>query len=181
MFTFTISEEIILKSLYFEDSEELFELTTSNRVHLSNWLPWVEKSKTTKDSRSFIEFTLEKYAKNDGIHAGIWHHNRLAGVIGHHGINQSNKSTSLGYWLGEKFQGNGLVTSSVKAFTRYTFEKMDLNRIEIRCATENTKSRSIPEKLGFQLEGISRQSERINSGYVDHAVYSLLKEEWIKF
>jgi ribosomal-protein-serine acetyltransferase len=57
-------------------------------------------------------------------------------------------------------------------FTSYT-----LNRIEIRCAVDNYKSRAIPENLGFQKEGIIRNAEKVYGRYLDHVVYGLLKEE----
>lgn len=88
MFTCTISEDIKLKPLYFDDVKELFELTISNKEYLSKWLPWVQHNQTVANSRSFVEFTLSKYAKNDGIHVGVWYKNQLAGVVGHHKIDQ---------------------------------------------------------------------------------------------
>jgi ribosomal-protein-serine acetyltransferase len=55
-----------------------------------------------------------------------------------------------------------------------------MNRIEIRCATENLRSRAIPEKLNFKLEGVLRQSEWRHSRFFDMAIYSTLREEWKK-
>ncbi|HEY7883619.1 MAG TPA: GNAT family protein [Cellvibrionaceae bacterium] len=53
-----------------------------------------------------------------------------------------------------------------------------MNRIEIACATENIKSRTIAERLGFSLEGVSREREFLYRKYVDHAIYSLLATEY---
>ena len=65
-----------------------------------------------------------------------------------------------------------------KAYIAYGFNELDLNRIEIRVAEENKKSRAIPEKLGFQEEGKIRQAEWLYDHYVDHVIYGLLAEEW---
>jgi RimJ/RimL family protein N-acetyltransferase len=71
-----------------------------------------------------------------------------AGVIGFHKIDWNNKTTSLGYWLGKGYEGSGLMTKSVRACVNHNIVELDLNRVEIRAAEENTKS-AIPERLNF--------------------------------
>lgn len=51
-------------------------------------------------------------------------------------------------------------------------------RLEVRAATENHRSRRVPERLGFVKEGVLRDAERINDRYIDHIVYSVLAEDW---
>lgn len=63
-------------------------------------------------------------------------------------INWSNKTAYIGYWLGEEFQGNGIMTKVAKTLTDYAFNELNLNKVEIRAAVENEKSRAIPERLG---------------------------------
>ena len=55
---------------------------------------------------------------------------------------------------------------------------MDLNRVQINCNVENERSRAVPERLGFKLEGIHRQVEYLNGRFGDWAVYGMLREEW---
>ena len=110
--------------------------------------------------------------------AGIWHEGRLAGVVGHLGIDRENLSTELGYWLGEEFEGRGLATAACRALVDHAFGELGLNRVSIACATENKKSCAIPERLGFRREDIRRQAEWLYDRFVDHAVYAALASEW---
>lgn len=70
------------------------------------------------------------------------------------------------------------MTSVSKALTDYAFTELKLNKVEIRAAAENQKSRSIPERLGYKEEGTIRQAEWLYDHYVDHVVYGMLAEEW---
>jgi ribosomal-protein-serine acetyltransferase len=69
------------------------------------------------------------------------------------------------------------MTESVKDLIEVGFKYYSLNRIEIRCAVENRKSRAIPERLGFQQEGIIRRAEKVYGMHFDHVVYGFLKQE----
>ncbi|MDL4841844.1 GNAT family N-acetyltransferase [Aquibacillus rhizosphaerae] len=178
MFIHRIDQHLYLKILDISDANDLFELTSRSRAHLRTWLPWVDETKDVEDSKIFIQSSLERLPKNNGFTTGIWYKNELAGVISFHEINWKNHSTSIGYWLGEGFTGNGIMLRSTKALIKYAFNELKLNRIEIRCATDNIKSKAIPEKLGFVKEGVLRQSENLPSGFVDHFVYAILKEDW---
>ncbi len=54
------------------------------------------------------------------------------------------------------------------------FRYYQLRRMNIRCAVDNTKSRGIPERPGFENEGIIRGAEKIYDTYNDHVIYGLL-------
>ena len=72
------------------------------------------------------------------------------------------------------------MTRVARALTDYAMNELKLNKVEIRCASGNLKSRSIPERLGFVQEGTIRQAEWLYDHYVDHIVYGVLAEEWNK-
>jgi ribosomal-protein-serine acetyltransferase len=60
----------------------------------------------------------------------------------------------------------------------YLFEVRDLNRIQINCNVNNTRSRAVPERLGFTLEGIQREVEYNDGKFGDWAIYALLRRDW---
>jgi len=82
----------------------------------------------------------------------------------------------LGYWIGKEHEGNGIITSSCRRLLQYGFEVLMLNRIEIRCGVENVRSQRVPERLGFTKEGTLRQVENIRGQFIDHYLYSLLRD-----
>ncbi|MGG1592849.1 GNAT family N-acetyltransferase [Terribacillus saccharophilus] len=178
MFTHRIDSATYMKLLEPQDSDKLYQLIDSSREHLRQWLPWVDQNTTVEHSRQFIQHTLNQFASNNGFTAGIWYQGALAGIIGFHKIDWSNRSTSLGYWLGEEYTGLGLMQKAVSKSLDYAFLELRLNRVEIRSAIGNVRSRRIPEKLNFTHEGTIRQAEKLVYGYVNHNVYGMLLEEW---
>ncbi|KGX88156.1 GNAT family N-acetyltransferase [Pontibacillus litoralis] len=177
MFTYTINESTSLRLLQLRDAEAVFNLIDHNRSHLRTWLPWVDSTANITHTTAFIESTLNKFGNSDGFDAGIWYEGQLAGVIGLHYIDYNNRKTSIGYWLGESFQGKGIITEAAQALTNYALETLNLNRVEIRCATENAKSEAIPKRIGFTKEGTIQQAERLYDRYVDHHIYAMIQEK----
>ncbi|USG66732.1 GNAT family N-acetyltransferase [Brevibacillus ruminantium] len=174
-----MTEYAVLRRLELTDAEEMFWLTDTNRAHLRQWLPWLDHIKTVADTGRFISATLDQDMRNQGTHFGIWYNGRLAGTVGAHNIDWNNRKTSLGYWLGAQYSGHGLMTEAVSAYLDHlVFGVWNLHRVTIQAATENAKSRAIPERLGFTLEGIMRSNEFLYDHFVDHAVYSMLSNEW---
>ncbi len=178
MFVYQIDEELSLKLTELSDAERIFELTDESRPYLRKWLPWLDMTTKVDDTRTYIESCRKSYAENKGLHTVIVYKDEIVGVAGFNEINWSNKITYIGYWLGQQYQGNGIMTRVAKALTDYAFNNLKLNRVEIRAAVENHKSRSIPERLGFVNEGEIRQSEWLYDHYVDHAVYGMLAKDW---
>ncbi|AMQ06454.1 GNAT family protein [Sporosarcina sp. FSL K6-1540] len=180
MFTYKIDEKTKLKMLNLNDTEPLFMLTNQSKDSLREWLPFIDSTKSSADTEAFIRGTMKQFSDNNGFQAGIWFEEQIAGVIGFHKIDWNNKSTSLGYWLGKGYEGSGLMTKSVRAFVNHAIGELGLNRVEIRAAEENTKSRAIPERLNFTEEGRVREAEWLCDHYVDHIVYGMLAKDWNK-
>ncbi|OWA36117.1 RimJ/RimL family protein N-acetyltransferase [Saccharibacillus sp. O16] len=178
MFILPLKESVFLRPLRSGHARELLELIGGSRHTLQPWMPWIEQIQEITDAEEFIATAARLYADNDAVTAGLWERDRLAGVIGFHEINWRSRSTQIGYWLGADFEGRGLMSLASRAFVDYAFLELELNRLEIRCATLNSRSRAVPERLQFLLEGVLRQAERLEHGYVDHAVYGMLAEEW---
>ena len=179
MIKYTVDNNIELKILESSHSKEIFDLTNSCRLYLREWLPWVDNSRSIEDVKIFIESVKNQMVLKTGFQMGIWYEGLLVGMIGFHKIDWVNKSTSIGYWLGQNHMGKGIMTKSTKTLVNHAFINLNLNRVEIRCAENNIKSRAIPERLGFTIEGLARDSEWLYDHYVSHVVYGILAKEWI--
>lgn len=173
-----LSDKIIIEHLHKAHAAELFAHTDANRAYLRQWLPWLDTTRSILDTAGFIDFAIEQYAAGGGPNFVIVYEGEICGVAGFHTLDTQNKTGAIGYWLGEKHVGKGIVTAVARALLEIGFDDYRLNKIEIRCAAGNAKSRAIPERLGFSYEATLRQCEWLYSRYVDHAVYSMLASEY---
>ena len=173
-----VSDSIQLKPMLEEHASMLFQLVDRNRKQLRAWLPWVDVMQSAEQFEQFIRGagTREK----EGLEASwlIFHNGVLAGRIGIHYINQQNEQGAIGYWLGQDFEGNGIVTRACEKVIAYGFQRLRLNRIELKCGTGNQKSAAIPQRLGFTKEGVLREAELVNGRFIDLYLFSLLRSEW---
>ena len=167
-----------LESLNENHAASMFALIDSNRPHLKEWLPWVDNMQTVENFKDHIAYCKKLEAAATDFPFVIMTNNEMAGRIGIHYIHLHNKIAALGYWLGDGYQGKGIITRSCKALIDHCFNELGMNRVEIKCATGNFKSRAIAEKLNFKQEGILRQAELVNGKFLDLYLYSMLKEEW---
>ncbi|HEV8571639.1 MAG TPA: GNAT family protein [Actinomycetota bacterium] len=173
-----LDEEIELRALDEPDAEVLFELTDRNRDHLRAWLPWVDGTRTVDDTLAFIRSAREQEREGEGFQAGIWYRRELAGVVGYHRIDWPRRRVALGYWLGKEFEGKGIMTRACHALVDHALGELALERVEIRAATKNLRSRAVPLRLGFDEEGMVRRAEWLYDHFVDHVVYGMSRARW---
>lgn len=79
---------------------------------------------------------------------------------GLHKIDWTIPKFEIGYWIDSRFSGKGYMTEAVKGISDFAFRELEAKRLEIRCDTKNIKSRAIPERLSFTLEGIFKNEDR---------------------
>jgi len=178
MFQKQIQDGVHLKLLEERHAPLAFAAVERDRAYLGKWLPWVDQTTEVEYTASFIRTSLEQFAQNEGLAAGIWCGDELIGTIGTHRIDWLNRRVELGYWLASRFQGRGVVTAACRALIDHAFTEWTLNRVEIHCAAGNEKSCAIPERLGFHFEGVLRQAQLVNGEYLDIRIYAMLFEDW---
>lgn len=169
---------VLIRSFTLDDLDELAAVVQANHEHLSPWLPWVGSIHAAEDERMYVQMGMDKELHNNGFEAGIYWHGRLVGSIGMHYVAPETRATELGYWLSADSTGHGLMTMCVRAVLAYCFDTLQLNRVEIRAAAGNLRSKAVPERLGFRLEGVLRQAHALYGTLHDLAIYGLLAEEW---
>jgi ribosomal-protein-serine acetyltransferase len=175
----SLCEDAHLRLLSMADAPELHALIMSNRERLAQWLQWAT-TQTPDDTLEFIHSNERQVAANEGFHCAIVCEGRIAGVISYMEVDWRHRRTVLGYWLDADHQGRGLMTGAVRLMVDHATTVWELNRVEIRAAVENGKSRAIPERLGFDQEGVLHQAERVNGRYLDSVVYAMLAVDWNK-
>jgi ribosomal-protein-serine acetyltransferase len=141
-------------------------------------MPFVGQTRGVADSLAFIRAARRQYDENRGMQFALVQGERIIGVAGFHAIDWTRKSTSIGYWLAADRQGAGTMTTAVCALLDHAFERWQLSRVEIRAGVLNTRSRAIPQRLGFREEGVLRSAERIGTRVIDHVVYVMTAREW---
>jgi carbamoyl-phosphate synthase large subunit len=172
-----LSDELGLRPIGPSDAEEVYALVDANRDYLAEFMPWAA-GQTLADTRAFLETKATQLADNDGFECAIVRDGRIVGAVGFHAVNWLHSSTTIGYWLAAGEQGRGTMTAAVSALVDHAFAVMDLNRVEIRAAVQNARSRAIPERLGFGEEGVARQGVRVGERYYDDVVYAMLARDW---
>ena len=75
-------------------------------------------------------------------------------------------SAELGYWIAEKYWGQGLVVEASKRIIEHAFDDLGIEQIYASYRIENTQSKRVLEKLGFkyytELENTNYQGERFS-------------------
>lgn len=91
-----------------------------------------------------------------------------------HGVAQTGQ---IGYWIGERYAGQGYMSEAIRLVVRYAFVTLRLHRIEAACIPDNVRSTRVLEKAGFRREGLLRSYLRINGSWQDHYLYALIADD----
>ncbi|WP_033316745.1 GNAT family N-acetyltransferase [Pontibacter roseus] len=172
-----ITPDLALHEAQESDAPAMYQLIDEHRAYMREWLPFIDFSQSVADTELFLRTVTAPGNMQDKVYT-IRYQGQMAGIIGFKAIDRVNKRLEIGYWLGEDFQGKGIMLRCCQALLAQAFDHLHMNRIQIRVGVGNHKSSAIPKKLGFQLEGIERAGEWLRGAFIDLEVYSLLKREW---
>lgn len=81
-------------------------------------------------------------------------------------------TAEIGYWLGRKFWGRGIMTDALRATTEYAFATLGLHRVFAVPFAHNAASARVLEKAGYSLEGVLHQSAVKDGVLLDQLLYA---------
>jgi RimJ/RimL family protein N-acetyltransferase len=86
-------------------------------------------------------------------------------------------SAEIGYWLGRRYWGHGIVTAALRAVTRHALEQHGLARLYATPYAWNPASCRVLEKVGYVREGRLRRSAVKDGQIIDKWLYAYVIPE----
>lgn len=171
------SSRLLLRPVRIEDAEDMFVYASDPLV--TRHTTW-EPHGSVHVTRAFLKSILEGYAAGDVRNWAVVHRDdkRMIGSAGFLFWDQVARRAEIGYAMSRDYWGSGLMTEAVTEIVRFGFERMDLNRIEARCDSENTASARVLQKCGMQHEGTLREQFVRHGELRDMQLYAILRREW---
>jgi ribosomal-protein-alanine N-acetyltransferase len=160
------------------DYAEWAELRASSRSFLEPWEPrWAPDELDRGAWRQRLARYVEDHAAGTAVPFFIFENEKGALIGGvtlgniRYGVAQTGQ---IGYWIGERYAGRGLMLDALTLLIGHAFETLRLHRIEAACIPDNLRSLRLLEKAGFTREGLLRSYLRINGVWQDHYLYALI-------
>jgi RimJ/RimL family protein N-acetyltransferase len=128
---------------------------------------WIEQASSFWHAGTSAPFSVTD-AKTGAVLGGVgfaW--------IGDEGVGE------VGYWLCSEARGRGLTARAVRLVSRWSFEELGCERLQLRADADNVASQRVAQKAGFTREGVLR-SVHFNPRQqrrVDFVMFSLLPSE----
>ena len=170
------TDRLILRRMTMKDAQDIFEYSRDPEV--ARHVLWTAQ-KHISEAKEYVRYMTKRYRDDLPSSWGIIdkESGRLVGTIGYMAFSEENASVEIGYSLARWLWGKGLATEALRAVIDYTFEAMDINRIEAQHELTNPSSGRVMEKCGMKKEGILRQRLYNKGKFVDVALYSILRED----
>jgi RimJ/RimL family protein N-acetyltransferase len=174
------TERLILRSPMPGDGRAANEaiLETWDELHRS--MPWAREPPTVEQTEERIRELRAKRVARTALPMTMWLRDggTFLGSADLHHLDWSVAKCELGYWVRRAFQGQGYVTEAVRTLTRFAFEVLQTERVEIQCSHRNVRSQKVAERCGFVLEGRLRNQTREPTGELrDTLIYALTRAD----
>lgn len=176
-----VTRRLLLRAPRLDDDESVNAAIRDSFAELNAWMDWAVTLPTVADTRAF--FALAQRQRADGTDCPLLMLEGAAvvGATGYARIDAAVPSFEIGYWVRTAQTGRGLAAEATEALTRHAFQTLGARRVEIRMDDRNHRSSAVPERLGFQLEGVLRNHVRDHHGRLrDTRVYALVSLDGLK-
>lgn len=171
-----ITERLLLREITEQDAESIYKLLSKPEVIKYDTF---ELFTDIKQAEDLIKYFSEKFRGNTAIFWGISLKNQseITGFCKCE-IEIPKIRADFGYDLRPEYWNRGIMTEALGAVINFTFNKLEINRIEASVSNENNPSIRVLEKLGFVKEGVLRKRSYWGGRCHDMVMMSILRNEY---
>lgn len=159
-------------------ADAMLAMIQRNRKHIGRFLPKVTEIDSIAKARAHLAHCNEQRLARELFEFHVFFRGGMCGIVRLNHFEWESRKAAIAYLLDEAYTGRGLLTRAARAVLGFGFQTLDLNRIELRCATTNVASVRVAERLGFTREGELREAEWLGGSAVNEWVFSLLQREF---
>ena len=167
----------VTRVLAAEDAAVLGELVRRNRALLAPWQPLRSERYYTNDGqRESVDVALRQREAGTSLPLVILdRQHQVVGTITLQSIIRGAfQSCSVGYWLAEHAQGQGLATHALGEAVRLAFRELRLHRVQAETLPHNDRSQRVLDRVGFVRYGVAPAYLKIAGQWQDNVLYQLL-------
>ncbi|TNH41539.1 ribosomal protein S5-alanine N-acetyltransferase [Photorhabdus luminescens] len=177
-----ITERMVVRLVYERDAYRLAEYYSENHEFLKPWEPTRDSSHCQPSGWiNRLNLIIEMQRQSAAFHFLLLdpNENEVIGVANFSNILRGAfHACYLGYSLGEKRQGKGLMYEALQPAIRYMQRQQGMHRIMANYMPDNHRSGKLLERLGFEREGYAKKYLMINGVWQDHVLTALTDEKW---
>lgn len=168
----------ILREHNDQDHHAFFDYYSDERV---NQYILTEIPKTLEEARLDLNYWRNTFYTNNGMYFTIAdkQSNIMVGTAGLSSYNKYNSRIEISYDIDYRHWRRGIASAAVLTLIKYTFDHLNINRIEAITSIYNKASIGLLEKCGFVYEGKLRQHRYHRGKYVDVYSFSILRDEYV--
>ena len=134
------------------------------------------KPKSIEEEKRFLRLNREKRKNKTEYNFSIIYKDKMVGGIGAK-LDQHRKHIGeIGYFIDHDYWFKGIASGAVKLIEEFSFNRLQLTRIEIVTLKKNKASQRVAEKCGYRKEGIQRGKLILAGKYLDAYLYAKTKE-----
>lgn len=164
----------VIRELNYSDCESLAENADNEKIW-NNLMDHFPHPYTKQNAFDYI--SMVKAMSGKPTRFAIEIEGRAVGCIGFGSEGDVERVTAeIGYWIGEKYWGHGLMSQVVKDLTRYAFENFHYQKIYALVFDYNQGSQHVLGKAGYKLEAILHKAAVKNGRIVDFYYFSKMRE-----
>jgi len=171
-------KRVSIRPLRFSDASDLYENVKDKEI--VTWTVSIPHPYPRDGALRFIRKARYNIRKRKSYAFGIVlkETGTVIGVVELMTFDWKNKNAEIGYWLGKKHWGEGLMTEAVRLVLKFGFGNLKLHRVYAKLFEENIASAGILEKCGFKLEGRMREERYRYGKWHDALRYGILESEF---